>query len=60
MYFSSYACKHFQSGNLLVKLFLERCYEHKGKSIGVTLETFVPHELPYICLNPYPANTESE
>ena len=42
--------KHFQSGNLLVKLYLKHFYEHNGKSIGVILETYVPLDLSNICL----------
>ena len=50
VYFSSYACKHFQSGNFLVTLLLEHFYELNGKSIGATLETYVRLELSNICL----------
>ena len=49
MYFSSYACKHFQSGNLLVKLYFITTL-HKWKGIGATLETYVTLGLPNICL----------
>ena len=49
-YISSYACKHFQSGNLLVKLYVEHFYEHNEKSTWATLETYVPLELSNICL----------
>ena len=44
MYFSSYACKHYQSGTLLGKFYLELFYEHNEKCVRATREIYVPLE----------------
>ena len=48
MYISSYACKHFQSDNLSVNLYLGHFFEHNEKGIGATVETYVPLQLSYL------------